>query len=101
MAIEASLAVHEARAASKGYGQIRNRILSCSKRGSTDFDKKDKVMIREGNKAAHGGEALFDYTLYESCARFDFETFEKVYGVSYTKFPKIRRFTQFQLNARF
>ena len=91
--IQGTLAIHEARTATKGYNKIRNQFMSLIQRGPSYFTEKDQKIIGEGNQAAHGGDALYDFMLFQSQARSDFETFGKAYGISYNDFPKIRRFT--------
>ena len=68
MAIEDSLAIYEARTTTKGYNKIRNRFLSWGKRGTSHFNQKDRKIIGGENQAAHGGDALYDYALFQSQA---------------------------------
>ena len=64
-------------------------------------DGQDRLIIDAKNSAAHGGDALFDASLYQRGIRSDYDTFVRVYGFSYTVVLRIRRFTQFKLIARF
>ena len=101
LTLKATLAIHETRVASDGYKDIRSRFLSCYKRRLGLHDGQDRLIIAAENAAAHGGDALFDASLYQSGVRSDYDTFVKVYGFSYAVVLAIRRFTQFKLNARF
>ena len=101
LAIEAMLEIHETRTSSYGYRDSRSRFLSCYKRRMGLHDGQGRLIIDAGNTAAYGGDALFDASLYQRVVRSDYDTFVGVYGFSYTVVLKIRRFTQFKLNARF
>ena len=101
MAIEATLQIHETRTPSYGYRDSRSRFLSCYKRRLGLHDGQDRPIIDAGNTAAHGGDALFDASLYQRGVCSDYDSFARVYGFSYTVVLRIRRFMQFKLNALF
>ena len=100
-ALEATLAILETRTTGFGYRDIRSRFLSFYKRNRGSPDEQDWKIIRDGKEAAHGGDALFDATLYQRGIRSVEDTFVAVYCISYTEVLRYRRFTQFKLYARF
>jgi len=76
---------------SESYKLMRNRFLSTYKR---DYLKNettaDTIIIDDGNMSAHGGDVVFDASLYEGPeARADIDVFKKLYGVPPQAMEKI------------
>jgi len=50
-----------------------------------DIDPKGRQKIREGNEAAHEGDAITDAQLYISGERFDEKVLVELYGLTSTQ----------------
>ena len=72
---------------SEGYLEIRERFLEQNRDTYTQASSGD--VVRDGNGAAHVGDAIADAYLYISGQRTDTALFTSVYGVSHETVVKL------------
>ncbi|KAH0559851.1 hypothetical protein GP486_003630, partial [Trichoglossum hirsutum] len=81
--------VQKLKGASDGYLRIRRRALATYQRDDPDksrmYSSDLAKTIAEGNKAAHGGDAVTDAGLFDSGIENNAELMIEIYGLSYSK----------------
>jgi hypothetical protein len=75
---------------SEGYQKIRHRFLDIYRRDVIeDVDPKGRKNIREGNEAAHEGDAISDAQLYISEERSDEGVLIGLYGLTSAQISRL------------